>query len=183
MKDLYGEIVLAPPVEVMDFLFVGSQYNFERDGQIFEDRSYQNWESDLWRILHATNEPYHREFVGYTDRWAPPGPEQFYAIRGHRMALNLDDATDPEHICFECVDAGVKWIRGGLEAGKAMFCHCNMGVSRSPSIAMVTMASLGELSHDISEARAEFKQRYDRFLPGQGMSLFVERNWERLINS
>lgn len=70
---------------------------------------------------------------------------------------------------------GVEWVHSSLEVGKSVLCHCNMGVSRSPSIAMVAMACLGELSQDIFEARAEFYARYDRFLPGQGMTLFVKK--------
>ena len=188
MEDLHNQIVLAQKVEVMPGLFVGSQWNFEdaNSGLIdFEKDPYfatNHWHPLDWRILHVAKEPYHRKFVGYKGRAAPKDSDEYLiAIRGHRMALNLIDSPDPACIPIECIQAGVNWILGGMDLRRNVFVHCNMGVSRSPSLAMIAMARICEIPTDLKGARAEFEKRYDRYMPGEGMSKFLEKNWDLLI--
>jgi predicted protein tyrosine phosphatase len=187
VNDLYHEIVLAKPIEVMKNLWLGSQYAFEtgiegwHEGRIPDDENTDPFKD--WKILHACKEPFHRQFVGYDDRGASKeDPEYLVAVRGNRMALNLIDAHDSKSIYSEAIEAGIEWIISGLREGRKVFVHCNMGVSRSPAIVMIVMARLGELSRELAEAQQDFPKIYPNALPNAGIAGFLEDHWDELVS-
>jgi hypothetical protein len=187
VNDLYDEIVLARPVEVMKNLWLGSQHAFEtgiegwNEGRIPDDENPDPFKD--WKILHACKEPYHRQFVGYDDRGASKDdPEYLVAIRGNRMALNLTDAVASEYISGEAIEEGIRWVIGGLREGRKVFVHCNMGVSRSPAIVMLVMARLGKLSRELAEAQKDFPKIYPNALPNAGIAGFLEDHWDNLVS-
>lgn len=188
MIDLHDEIVLATPVEVMKDVWVGTQAAFENGatGWIFEptEENPDRFAEHEWQVLHAAKEPYHRQFVGYTGRGAPKDSDEYLvAVRGNRMALNLIDVPNPRYIPIIPIHEGVQWVIRGLDMGRKVYVHCNMGVSRSPSIAMIVMARLGELSTDLEDARREFVGIYDRYMPGEGITGFLDLHWDKLVDT
>ena len=66
---------------------------------------------------------------------------------------------------------------------KKILIHCNQGHSRSPSLGMMYLA-INDIIPKISyaEAKAEFVKLYPEFAPGTGIMLYMQHNWNYLIN-
>jgi predicted protein tyrosine phosphatase len=115
-------------IEVFQKLFVGS----ESDEQQFRSQPG-------WFFIHACKEPYHRRALGYTSRSASKQhPEYLIARRNGHLILNLVDVPDVNYIAAEIVDAALDAIRDNIEVNKVLL-HCNLGQSRSPTIALLYM--------------------------------------------
>ncbi len=159
-------------IEVHPGLWVGSQAEFERGA----------FAPELWAIVHACKEPHHREALGYTGRSVEQThPEYLIARRGHRLILNLVDVEDPQWIAEEIMDQAVAFIHENLTAGRSVLLHCNQGYSRSPSIAMLYLAThTDRLSRSsFEQAKAAFLLMYPRFSPAGGMHGFLQDRWLR----
>ena len=168
-----GESIM---IEVHPGLFVGPQVEYE---------SRVRHESG-WAVVHACKEPYHREAVGYTTP-APHehDPEYFIARRDTRLCLNLLDAPDPADIPAEVMDGAVAFIREHLMAGGRVFLHCQMGMSRSPGIAMLYLGThtdrLPTASFDA--ALIQFSEVYPSFSPRPGVLGFLRDRWASGVSS
>lgn len=161
-------------VEVTPGLFVGSQAEYE---------SRIRHESG-WVVVQACREPYHRDAVGYTMELPPERhPEYFVARRGNRLCLNLTDAPDPAAIPAAVMDGAVEFIRAQLAAGGRVFLHCQMGMSRSPGIAMLYLGThTGRLrSASFAEALAQYCNIYPLFSPRPGILGFLRSRWESTL--
>ena len=131
-------------VQVFPGLFVGTQSDYESGLHLSTNDGRWGRQILEWAFIHAAKEPYHREFLGYTGRAAPKDdPEYLFARRGFRLALNLVDAPDPAYIPKVVIDAALAFIDEHGAKGRNVFIHCNMGVSRAPSIAFLWMATKG----------------------------------------
>ncbi|MGC2210354.1 MAG: dual specificity protein phosphatase family protein [Candidatus Korobacteraceae bacterium] len=163
-------------IEVHPGLFVGPQEEYE--SLVRHERG--------WAVVHACKEPYHREAVGYISAKPPERhPEYFVARRGTRLCLNLLDAPDPADISAEVMDAAVAFIHEHLMAGGRVFLHCQMGMSRSPSIAMLYLGThtdrLPTDSFDV--ALIQFSEVYPPFSPRPGVSGFLRERWASGVSS
>jgi hypothetical protein len=157
-------------IEVHPGLFVGPQLEYE---------SRVRHESG-WAVVQACKEPYHRDAVGYTTPMPPEGhPVYFGARRDRRLCLNLLDAPDPADIPAEVMDAAVAFIHEHLIAGGRVFLHCQMGMSRSPSIAMLYLAThTDRLPMDSFDAAViKFSDIYPPFSPRRGVLGFLQDRW------
>ena len=118
-------------IEVYDNLFVGSQ----------EDEAALRRQVG-WYVVHACKEPYHRQALGYSGRGAPKThPEYLIAARPGRLILNLVDVDNVSYISPEIIDAAVAAIHENIGVAKVLV-HCNQGLSRSPSIALLYLANM-----------------------------------------
>jgi hypothetical protein len=122
----------------------------------------------------------HRSMLEYESRGAPKGKEYLSAQRGNVMALNLIDADDPEMIPDAAIDAGLKFIKEQMDAGKTVFVHCNAGRSRSPSIVMMYLRSIGELSQSFVRSEHVFRTLYSDYDPSAGMRSHARARWKSL---
>jgi len=162
--------VIPLKIEVHPGLFVGGQASYESDVK-FENG---------WAVIHACKEPYHRQALGYKGRAAPKSdPEYLIARRDHRLILNLVDADDPTFIPDEVMDAAVSFIDEQLKAERKVLVHCNQGLSRSPAIAMLYLATHTDRldGHAFEQALKEFGQIYPTFSPSPGVLGFLRRRW------
>lgn len=132
-----------------------------------------------WCIVHAAREPYHREFVGYRGKGAPKeSPEYLYAQRGKRLALNLFDTDDVNYVNDKLMEVAVSWARTALQISQDnVLIHCNKGLSRGPTLAMLVMAR--DLSNDYQTARGEFEKVYPEYNPMQGLQDYARLNWSK----
>lgn len=145
-----------------------------------DDYEFKVRQEEGWYVVHACKEPYHRHALGYTSRAAPRNhPEYLIARRGNRLILNLIDADDPAYIPKEIVDAALDFIAGGLRSGQHVLVHCNQGESRSPSIALLYLATHTAAipNTSLADAEAEFVKRYPNYNPKAGIRGFLEGNW------
>lgn len=132
-----------------------------------------------WSILHAAKEPFHRAFLKYETRAAPPGPEYLVARRGHRMALNFIDAENPKHIPAEMIRVGLDFITEELYNGRRVLVHCNQGQSRAPGIGLLWLRRFDPIYRDLDydEAKIRFNDNYHGFTPGLAVDGFLKEHW------
>ena len=155
-------------IEVFSILFVGN-----------EAVASNVLHTSGWFIVHAGKEPFHRQALGYTGRGAPKDhPEYLVAERDGRLALNLVDAPNPAYIPKEAIDAALEAIHKNISQSKVLV-HCNQGMSRSPTIALLYLLKhTQELKFEsLSSVLEKFKALYPAYGPAGGMSGFIEKYW------
>jgi hypothetical protein len=153
--------------EIIKRLYVGS----DADVAKAKERGYS-------RLACCKDGPNgHRAMLGYTSLGAPKGRDYLFAQKGNWMALNLIDSDDPTMIPDKVLDVGLKFIAEQMDAGKTILVHCNAGRSRSPSIVMLYLHSIGELSQSFNRARHIFHTIYPPFDPGHGMEFKIRTRW------
>lgn len=155
--------------EITRNLFIGSQDDYELNVKFLPD----------WYVIHACKEPYHRQALGYSGRAvANTHPEYLIAERDNRLILNLVDAADPKYIAKEIIDKAVAAIDENINSRKVLL-HCNQGMSRSATIGLLYLHHIGIISTSFfKEAETEFKNLYPLYMPGNGMRVFAEQNWD-----
>jgi predicted protein tyrosine phosphatase len=158
-------------VEIYPLLHVGCQIDYDEDV-----RFRQNW-----KVVHACKDPYHREALGYTSKGAPRNhPEYLYALREHRLILNLVDVENPEFFRREIIDPAIDFIQDSVKSGTNVLVHCNEGRSRGPSIAMIYLIAFTDRLpiHNVDDAIQVFSALYPNYSPGEGIMGFVRNNFE-----
>lgn len=148
--------------EVYKNIYVGSK----------EDLRYTN-EKDF-AFVHATKTIFIR------------GDNEVINEEGNHLYLNWVDAKESKYFDFnkegvlvfiKVLDFIDKWVKS-----KNVFIHCDEGVSRSPTIAMVYMAkrtsSISNKDHVYAER--DFGDIYEKYWAGKGISDFVFKNWFKI---
>lgn len=129
-----------------------------------------------WAAISAAKEPWHRQALNYVTRAAPHDhPEYLVAERERRLILNLIDAADPAYIPKELVDHSLDAIQLWRGAGLSVLVHCNQGKSRSPTIAMLAMHRMHDLTGSADETIKAFRDLYPMYDPAQGMLEYARK--------
>lgn len=133
-----------------------------------------------WAVVHACKEPYHRQALGYRTQGAPKThPEYLIARRGERLILNLVDADNPAYIPKTIVDAALEFVHEQLGANKEVLVHCNQGMSRSATIALLFLVKHTDiLPRTMAEAETAFRAIYPPYNPAGGMRGFMTEHWQ-----
>ena len=131
-------------------------------------------------VAHLCKHPCHVNAVGYKGSLAPSHPEYLMAKRGRQIFGNLVDAPVPI-FRKEIFDAVLDFIDEALPKGP-VWCHCNNGVSRAPSIALLWLARRAKAipAETFDQARASFVLLYPSYEPGKGIETFLRHEWEVL---
>ena len=122
----------------------------------------------------------HRSMLGYTTLGAPLNDEYLVARRGDVMALNLIDTDNPHLMPQEVLLAGVEFINEMMSKGKKVFVHCNQGISRSPTMVMLYLRTVGELDQPIARAKKIFDTIYPKHDPGKAVWFHAKELWDYL---
>lgn len=156
-------------IEIIPNLYIGSQDDYELNVRLQAD----------WFVIHACKEPYHRQALGYSGRAVVnTHPEYLIAERDNRLILNLVDAADPKYIAKVIIDKAVATIDENINSRKILL-HCNQGMSRSATIGLLYLHHIGVISTSIFiKAETEFINLYPLYMPGNGMRVFAEQNWD-----
>lgn len=160
-------------IEVYKNLFVGSQ----------DDESTVRGQTG-WFVVHACKEPYHRDALGYTGRAASKDhPEYLIARRPARLILNLVDVADMTYISPEIIDPALDTIHQHVASSKVLV-HCNQGMSRSPTIALLYLLKFTNAlpRQDIGGDLEAFKQLYPPYAPAKGMADYARVNWRKYVS-
>jgi len=157
-------------IEVHPNLFVGDEedYEFGVVGQ------------EGWAVIHACKEPYHRQALGYRGRGAPKDhPEYLVARRGNRLILNIVDVDNPAFFDKGMIEAALDFIDEALAKGQKVLVHCNQGESRSPSIALLHMASRLDVlpTESLAAAEDQFRTVYPAYNPKPGIRGHLHQYW------
>lgn len=163
-------------IEVYPNLYVGTADDYETTVK----------GNNEWCVVHACKEPYHRQTLGYTTRAVSnKHPEYLFAVRDNRLVLNMIDADTPKYIPKEIVDKSIEFIKQGLSDNKKVLVHCNQGMSRSPSLAMLYMAMHTDAFNDntINAVETEFAKIYPLYNPSNGIRSYLIQNWDNYMNN
>lgn len=130
-------------------------------------------------IIHACKEPCHKQAVGYSHKLEPTHPHYLSLSRGNQLYLNMIDPPLPL-FSLGLFNAFFAFVEMHLHQ-RPLLIHCNQGMSRAPSLALLVMAKrLSLLPNESYEtARAAFAANYP-YCPGKGISLFLSKNWSAL---
>lgn len=131
-------------------------------------------------ILHACKDNCHRRAVGYDTKTNLPSshPEYLVARRGQHLVLNIVDAPVPI-FRRESFDAALDFLDEMVPQGQT-FVHCNGGMSRAPSIALLWLAKRAKAipAGSFAEAMVSFLLLYPEYMPGKGIEAFLMGAWE-----
>lgn len=137
-----------------------------------------------WAVVHAAKEPWHRQLLGYHGRSAPKDhPEYLWAVRGPRMYLNMIDAPSAAFVSPKMVLAALDFIDSHRKEGLKVLVHCNQGMSRSPTLALLYLAQWTNAFEGVIslvEAIKRFREDYPQYDPGAGMMEFLHRVWSNI---
>ncbi|HLV99215.1 MAG TPA: dual specificity protein phosphatase [Ktedonobacterales bacterium] len=133
-----------------------------------------------WAVVHAYP-VCHRDTLGYTTLLAPDGPEQQVARREQHLLLNMRDTDNPGLYRKEAlIDPALAFIDEMRAQEANVLIHCEQGLSRSPSLALLYLATrLGALpSASLAAAEAQFRTLYPRYSPGYGIWAHMQQHWQ-----
>lgn len=132
-----------------------------------------------WFIISAAKEPWHRAALGYTGVAAPKDhAEYLMASRPGKLILNLVDALDPAYVSDTIVDMALATIDAMRPEAKVLV-HCNQGISRSPTLALLYMARHTDrfAGMDFDRSVEQFRAIYPSYAPARGMASYAKSHW------
>ena len=134
-------------------------------------------------IVHACK-TCHRKTLGYTNKLEQNHPNYLiYQKDDMNLYLNLVDMeneflpkyTDP------IIEKALTFIDSHIKE-RPVLIHCDQGMSRSPSIGLLYLAINNIIPNDsYLSARKEFEKLYTTFNPGNGITKYLQKHWDRLI--
>ena len=145
-------------------------------------RDCMAYRRDKIAIIHACK-TCHRRTLGYSGCLCSEHPDYLIYNKGDDLYLNLVDMPCEFNPTYTnpIFDAATKFIHERIGAAPILI-HCDCGLSRSPSIAMVYLAQIGGVSSDsLQKAWADFAKLYPRYNPGHGIRMYMENNWDYLM--
>ncbi len=159
-------------IEIHKNLFVGNLLDFENNQ--FDDEFY---------FVQACKEPCHRKALGYTGRSANENhPEYLIARRERKLILNMIDPPTGKYFENSMFENSLNFINENLENGKKVLIHCNQGISRSPSIGLLYLATKRKIRNESFEkAEEDFLKIYPHYSPS-GIKEFLSLNWNHYFN-
>ena len=132
-------------------------------------------------MIDACKNRCHCTAVGYRGSLDKAHPEYLVARRGPHLALNIVDAPEAKWFRLEPFTAALDFLDFVVPQG-AVVIHCNSGLSRAPSIAMLWLAKRAKafLGTSYPEAKAAFTRIMRGYMPGKGIEAFLEERWETI---
>jgi hypothetical protein len=154
--------------EIDKNLFVGNLSDYE----------INQFDND-YCFVQACKEPCHRKALGYTGRAADEKhPEYYIAYRERKIILNMIDPPTGKYFDNVMFESSLAFISENLEKGKKVLIHCNQGISRSPSIGLLYLATIGKIRNEsFNLAEEDFRKIYPNYAPS-GIKEFLSVNWQ-----
>ena len=142
-----------------------------------EDYELNKSSENIYTII-AAKEPYHRRVVGYSGRaCSKHHPEYLYAERERCLICNLVDVDDVNWISPVIIDKVFKNMSAALEKGMNVLICCNQGRSRSATIGMMYLHSIGVLEKDFETSEKEYRLIYPHYEPAKGIRDYARMHW------
>lgn len=160
-------------IEVYKNLFVGSENDY------FNIRNQSEW-----FVIHACKN-FHNQILGIRGMQKIPSsnPERNFAIRDNKLSLNLIDGdnyiTLPQIYKDEIssiMNKAIDFIKENIEPKKVLV-HCNQGISRSPTIALLYLYKHTDLFKNLAldDAIKRFRGFYPHYNPKNGMVEYLSQ--------
>jgi hypothetical protein len=123
----------------------------------------------------------HRAVLGYTTLGAPKDENYyFYRTDLKHMALNLIDVEDPDMIPHEATGAGLRFMKERYDAGDHVLVHCIAGHTRGPTMMLMFLRAIGEMSDSFLGSERKLRALYPDYDPGKGMRMHARARWQSL---
>jgi hypothetical protein len=134
-------------------------------------------------IVHACK-TCHQKALYYSGSLPSSHPNYLIYEQGSNLYLNMVDM--PNELLSKFTNPifihAMDFINREIKT-KNVLVHCNFGMSRSPSLGLVYLASTGVISNNsLEKAADEFFCLYPKYSPGTGIMLYMKRNWDFLMN-
>jgi predicted protein tyrosine phosphatase len=132
-----------------------------------------------WSIVHACKNPCHVNAVSYKGSLPSTHPNYLVMVKEEHLFLNIVDMENELSPFYTnpIMKSAIAFIEKHI-ATKKILIHCNQGLSRSPSIALLYLAIKGFIANDsYTDAVGDFRKMYPVFNPGRGISLYMNNNW------
>ncbi len=158
-------------IEIFNNIFIGT------------DQECSITHSADWAVIHACKYPCHANAVGYKGSLPPMHPNYLVLENDHSLFLNMVDMEKELSPIYTnpIMKSAMEFIEKHIAEQKTLI-HCNQGLSRSPSIALLYLASKGYITNDsYSNAVADFRKMYPVFNPGRGIALYMNNNWDEIL--
>lgn len=139
-------------------------------------------ERENWSVVHACKDPCHKDAVGYRKDLPESHKNYLKYEEGSHLYLNLIDPDVRPLFYPSSFDTALEFISDKIDDNKILI-HCNKGLSRSPSIALLYLANEEMIdSSSYKSAWEEFQDKYyPNYEPSGGIRKFLNRNWAELI--
>lgn len=128
---------------------------------------------DHWFVVQAARHPFY---------WEADDQDEDGIIKvGNRLVLDMIDAREPEYFKFHHFETALEVIHRRLQDPCSVLIHCNRGLSRSPSLALLYLAHFAKKipSKSYYDAARLMYYIYPRYLPGEGIQEYLIENWDR----
>ena len=151
--------------EVYPNLFIGTENDcfYEQRGE--------------WAVIHACKSPCHQRAVGY--RGSLPSTHPYYLVyeNGNHLFLNMIDPSQPLFMP-PLFPASLDFIEKHISNRKVLV-HCNYGLSRAPSLALLYLAKRAKVINDENYGKAvqDFTQLFPSYNPGRGIATYLNTHW------
>lgn len=98
------------------------------------------------------------------------------------LYLNLLDISSLSFdYAFPMIKRSIEFIDEHIKDMEVLV-HCNFGMSRSPSIALLYMARKGYIKNtSFKDALNDFRKIYNYYSPGMGMYNYFDRYWKEIM--
>jgi len=152
-------------IEVHPHLFVGTETDCFYD------------ERKDWAVIHACKSPCHQRKLGYRGSLPQDHPNYLIYEENNHLFLNIIDPLTPlfkPQLFMRSLD----FIECHIQERKVLV-HCNNGLSRAPSIALLFLAKRArKISNgSFEEAVSDFRRFYPCYRPSKGIALYFLQNW------
>lgn len=167
----FGCFLCKEMKEIIKNIYVGNQ----------EDCFYN--QSKDFAVIHACKHPCHKTAVGYGNRNLQKTHKHYLTyINGKHLYLNMIDSNSsyfPEQLFY----TSLRFIKTFEKKNINVLIHCNQGMSRAPSIAMLYIAKEMDIIDNSSydAARDSFYPLYQKYIPNPGIDKFLRKNWKKFI--
>ena len=139
---------------------------------------------DGWAVVHACKTPCHQRAVGYRGNLPSTNPSYLVHEDGEDLYLNMIDPNQRGYLkprfMLPMIQAAFSFIDAQLTKGTKVLIHCNQGISRSPSLAMLYMTKRLHCidDSDFDSARGALVRVYPTYAPGLSIGSFLEEHWD-----
>ena len=140
---------------------------------------YENKEG--WVVIHACKYPCYHKSVG---RKILNQSHKNYLIKEeeNHLYLNIIDNDKFDNRFAEpMIRKAIEFMKNNIKENNILI-HCNVGLSRSPSIALVFLAKVSEeiSNESYDDAKKDFLKLYPAYQPGLGVDNYLREYWEDL---
>ncbi len=135
-----------------------------------------------YAVVHACKSC-HQQGVGYTGSLKKSHPHYLIFEQDDNLYLNMVDMEREllAHYTHGMMSAAFNFIDTRLPH-KPVLIHCNMGMSRSASVALLYLARKSQINATSYIAAAtDFAELYPPFSLGTGVQLYLQNNWDELM--